>query len=260
MGKWPISQIAVSLNGVKQTAGGLEELRAERTALEQKKQSIRILVADHQLLFRQGLLTLIASEKDLTVVGQAEDYRQLERRAGELSGVIPDVTVVAWDLPGLNGIWGLEELRGMGMQLLVLTSGANPEHAPALDSAGVAACITRQEASGLLLPLIRQLARQSSMLSLQNLSSTVERLRSASFTPPVGRSGPALTVRENEILRLLASGNTVKDAAIELDLSVKTVEAHKFNLMRKLNLHTRSELLSYARETGIVVQPQPVVA
>ncbi len=224
----------------------------------QTKQLIRILVADHHSLFRQGLLTLIGSEKDLVVLREAEDYPQLARLLGELAGAIPDVTVVAWDLPGLDGVSGLEDLQGLGTQLLVLTGGSNPALVSAVDSAGVAACISRDEASTLLLPLIRQLAERSSTLSLQNLSSTVERLRSASTAPPAARPGPALTARENEILRLLAAGGTVKDAATELDLSVKTVEAHKFNLMRKLNLHTRSELLSYARDCGILTPSQPV--
>jgi len=228
--------------------------------LEPKKESIRILVADHQSLFRQGLLTLIGSQNDLAVVGEAEDYCQLERLTGELAGAIPDVTVVAWDLPGLTGVLALEQLRRMGTQPLVLTNGSHPESGPGLDSGSVGAFIARDEAPGLLLALIRQLAIESSALSLQNLSSTVERLRSASSAPPAERSGPALTARENEILRLLVTGSTVKDAATELDLSVKTVEAHKFNLMRKLNLHTRSQLLSYARDSGIVTQPQPVVA
>ena len=226
----------------------------------QKKQSIRILVADHQSLFRQGLLTLIGSEKDLTVLGEAEDYCQLARLVGELAGAIPDVTVVAWDLPGLDGVLGLEDLQAIGTQPLVLIGGLNPGQVSGLDLAGVAACIARDEAPALLLPLIRQLARQSSTQSLQNLSSTVERLRSASSAPPVSRSGPVLTARENEILLFMASGSTVKDAARELDLSVKTVEAHKFNLMRKLNLHSRSELLSYAQRTGILTPPQPVIA
>lgn len=228
--------------------------------MEQKKQSIRILVADHQSLFRQGLLTLIGSEKDLAVLGEAEDYCQLARLVGELAGAIPDITVVASDLPGLDGVLGLEDLQGMGTQPLVLTAEPNPGYASRLGLAGVAACIARNEAPALLLPLIHQLARQSSTQSLQNLSWTVERLRSASSAPPVSRSGPDLTARENEILLLLATGNTVKDAATVLDLSVKTVEAHKFNLMRKLNLHSRSELLDYARDRGILTPPQPVVA
>ncbi len=223
--------------------------------MEQTKQPIRILVADHQSLFRQGLLTLIASGKDLVVTGEAEDYPQLARLMGEQAGVIPDVTVVACDLPSLDGVSGLEDLRAMGTQLLVLTCGPNPGLVSAVDSADVAACISRDEAPALLLPLIRQLAKQCSTLSLQNLSSTVERLRSAPSAPRAARSGPALTARENEVLRLLAAGSTVKDAAKELDLSVKTVEAHKFNLMRKLNLHARSELQSYARHSGNLTQP-----
>lgn len=220
--------------------------------MELKKQPIRILVADHQPLFLQGLLTLIAAEKDFKVVGTAVDYWHL---AQALPDAIPDVTITDEDLPGLNGLGGLEALRQTGTQLLVLTGPANPDHSAEPNLNEVAACISRGEASGLLMPLIRQLASQSSTLSLQNLSSTIDRLRSAAFAPPVIRSGPALTARENEILHLLAVGNTVKEAAIELDLSVKTVEAHKFNLMRKLNLHTRSELMAYARECGMVMQP-----
>jgi two-component system, NarL family, response regulator NreC len=222
--------------------------------LEQTKQTIRILVADHQSLFRQGLLTLIGSDKDLEVVGEAEDCRQLVRLAAELAGAMPDVTVVAQDLPGLDGVFGLEGLL-VGTQLLVLTGESDVRH-----GADLAACITRAEAPALLLPLIRQLTRQSSIRSLQNLLSTVDRLRSASSEPPVTRPRPTLTARENEILLLLATGRTVKDAATELDLSVKTVEAHKFNLMRKLNLHSRSELLAYAGRSGILEHPQPVIA
>ena len=228
--------------------------------MDQKKQLIRILVADHQSLFRQGLLTLIGSEKDLAVVGEAEDYRQLERLAKEPAGPAPDVTVIACDLPGLDGFLGLQDLQRMGTPLLVLTNEPSPGHVLHLDSACVVACLTRDEAPTLFLPLIHQLAGQTSTLSLQNLSSTVERLRSASPATPVARSGPALTARENEILRLLVMGGTVKDAATELVLSVKTVEAHKFNLMRKLNVHSRSQLLSYARDNGILRQPQPVPA
>ena len=69
-----------------------------------------------------------------------------------------------------------------------------------------------------------------------------------------------MTARENEILLLLATGRTVKDAATELDLGWKTVEAHTFNLMRKLNLHSHSELLAYAGRSGILEHPQPVIA
>jgi two-component system response regulator NreC len=224
----------------------------EGTPLELKKQAIRILVADHKSLFRQGLLTLIGSERDFQILGVSEDCRQLER---ELLAAAPDVTIVARDLPGLNGLAGLQALCKTGSQLLLLNAGADEGQPNGLDSAGVAACITREEASRFILPLIRQLVRQNSTLSLQNLSMTVQQLRSLSSSPSAAPAGPALTARENEILRFLAAGDTVKDAATELNLSVKTVEAHKFNLMRKLNLHTRADVLAYARDHGIAAQP-----
>jgi DNA-binding NarL/FixJ family response regulator len=249
----------------------------------EKRVPIRILLADHQALFRQGLRTLLAPERDCTVIGEAEDFQSLlaavrefpedsgdvfgddyevagttEESAAVHSGghLTPDVIALVDDLPGLNSIHSLDLLREYtNAQFLMLTSGAEPD--PALGNGWQLARIRRSEATSLLVPVVRQLVRQTSTLSLQNLSATVDRLRAANFAPAPVSSGPALTVRENEILQLLATGNTVKDAANELDLSVKTVEAHKFNLMRKLNIHTRADLVAYAQRTGITARPVP---
>jgi two-component system response regulator NreC len=213
--------------------------------LEPKK-TIRVLVADHQLLFRQGLLTLIGSEKDLEVVGSAENFGQI---ALELARTTPDVAIVACDLPGLDGFAAFETLRRGGTQLLALSNGTGSHLGPEPELPSV----PRDEAFKLALPLIRQMAAQSCTLSLQNLVAKVNQLRS--MPTPAAHSGPTLTARENEILRLLAEGHTVKDAATELNLSVKTVEAHKFNLMRKLNLHTTSEVVAYANSHSLLAQP-----
>ena len=216
-----------------------------------KKSPVRVLLADHHGLFRQGLRTLIATERDCVVVGEAQDYQELMASAHALGEAAPNVIVVVRDLPGVGGEADWDRIRAtFGAQLLVLTTdsaeAAHAEHGCHLPS------IHRREAAGLLLPLIRQLARQSATTSLQNLAITVDRFRSNTFAPQPAPSGPALTPRENEILLLLATGNTVKDAANELDLSVKTVEAHKFNLMRKLNIHSRAELVEHARRCGIL--------
>lgn len=246
----------------------------------EKRAPIRILLADHQALFRQGLRTLLAPERDCEVIGEAEDFESLlaalPAREGnspagsECSGgrnasrfettgksetTAPDVIALVDDLPGLDADRNLDKLRELTKaQILVLGSAA--DLAPHLASGWIPARIRRSEATSLLVQVLRQLVRQSGTLSLQNLSATVDRLRAANFAPAPPSSGPALTVRENEILQLLATGNTVKDAATELDLSVKTVEAHKFNLMRKLNIHTRAELVGYAQRAGIT-RPAP---
>lgn len=221
-----------------------------------KKSPVRVLLADHQALYRQGLRTLIATERDCVVVGEAQDLHELMAGAHALGEAAPNVIVVVRDLPGVTSDADWDRIRQtFGAQLLLLNGDATV--GLSVNDGGQLPAIHRREAAALLLPLVRQLARQSATASLQNLATTVDRLRSNSFAPPPASSGPALTARENEILQLLATGNTVKDAANELDLSVKTVEAHKFNLMRKLNIHSRAELVEHARRTGIL---EPVAA
>jgi two-component system, NarL family, response regulator NreC len=216
-----------------------------------KKSPVRVLLADHQALFRQGLRTLIAGERDFTVVGEAQDYQELMAVSQALGEAAPNVIVAAQDLPGASNQSDWDQLRAtLGAQLLLLTT-----EAPAEDPGGNGhdlPAIPRCEAATLAVPLVRQLARLSATTSLQNLASTLDRLRSNSLTPAPHATGPALTARENEILQLLVAGNTVKDVANELDLSVKTVEAHKFNLMRKLNIHSRTELVEHARRSGVL--------
>jgi len=222
-----------------------------------KKSPVRILLADHQALYRQGLRTLIATERDCVVVGEAQDLHELMASSHALGEAAPNVIVVARELPGVSSDADWDRIRQtFGAQLLLLTGDTTNAAVPGDDGDHLPA-IHRREAVALLLPLVRQLARQSATTSLQNLANTVDRLRSNSIAPPPASTGPALTARENEILQLLATGNTVKDAANELDLSVKTVEAHKFNLMRKLNIHSRAELVEHARRTGIL---EPVAA
>jgi two-component system, NarL family, response regulator NreC len=222
-----------------------------------KKSPVRVLLADHQALFRQGLRTLIATERDCVVVGEAQDYQEVMAVSHSLGEAAPNVIVAAEDLPGASSEEDWDRLRAtFGAQLLLLTMDVradDPERQGEPGGYGHALpTIPRREAGALAVPLLRQLARQSTTTSLHNLALTVDRLRSNSFTPPPPPTGPALTARENEILQLLVAGNTVKDVANELDLSVKTVEAHKFNLMRKLNIHSRTELVEHARRSGLL--------
>jgi two-component system response regulator NreC len=227
-----------------------------------KKSPVRVLLADHQALFRQGLRTLLATERDCVVVGEAQDYAELMAVCHALGESAPHVIVAAKDLPGAGSQADWDGLRAAcGAQLLLLTMEAAAEEAggdgePVVSGVpgdgNALPAIPRREAANLVVPLVRQLARQTAVASLQNLALTVDRLRANSLTPPPQATGPTLTARENEILQLLVVGNTVKDVANELDLSVKTVEAHKFNLMRKLNIHSRTELVEHARRCGIL--------
>lgn len=216
-----------------------------------KKSPVRVLLADHQALFREGLRTLLAAERDCVVVGEAQDYRELMAASHALGEAAPNVIVAAKDLPGASSQADWDRLRATcGAQILLLTM-ETPAEEPGGDGPALPA-IPRREAATLAVPLVRQLARLTAIAGLQNLALTVERLRASSLAPPPHATGPALTARENEILQMLVVGNTVKDVANDLDLSVKTVEAHKFNLMRKLNIHSRTELVEHARRCGLI--------
>jgi DNA-binding NarL/FixJ family response regulator len=236
--------------------------RLEEVDVLDKKSLVRVLLADHQSLFRQGLRTLLATERDCVVVGEAQDFRELMLASHALGEAAPNVIVAAKDLPGASCEADWDRLRaGSSAQLLLLTVEASAIQPAGRGEPGgygepagyphALPAIPRSEAAALAVPLVRQLARQTTMASLQNLALTVDRLRANSLTQPAHAAGPALTARENEVLQLLVVGNTVKDVASELDLSVKTVEAHKFNLMRKLNIHSRTELVEHARRCGV---------
>jgi DNA-binding NarL/FixJ family response regulator len=204
---------------------------------------LRILLADDHATVRHGLKLLIDGEPDMKVVGEASDGNEVVRQARELK---PDVVVMDISMPGMNGLAATRALKKIQPHAVVvtLTRHADDAYLQELLRAGVAGYVLKRSAPAELLHAIRRTAAGG-----QYLDSTLTARVTAGF---VGNEGGAkkvpsgLTDREAAVLRLIASGYSNKEIAAKLSLSVKTIEAHKANAMRKLDLTGRIDIVKYA--------------
>ena len=208
-----------------------------------KTRRLRILLADDHATVRQGLKLLIDSEPDMAVVGEAGDGSEAVHKARELS---PDVVVMDLSMPGMNGLAATRALKQLQPDTLIVTLTRHGDHAylQELLREGVAGYVLKRSAPTELLHAIRAAAAGG-----QYLDSTLTARVTAGLTGKEGSAKlptTALTEREAEVLRLIASGYSNKEIAAQLSLSVKTVEAHKANAMRKLELTGRFDIVKYA--------------
>jgi DNA-binding NarL/FixJ family response regulator len=215
-----------------------------------EKPKTRVLVADRNLLYRRGLRTVLSREPDFTLLEDAVDCTEV---LDKIRSETPHVLAITLDMLGSNARQFGYALRKANPELfiLVLTANDNPENLQQSIEAGAKGYMLKDSSPTQFVRAIRQLASGNGSDPAE-LSSTIPDLRAlAERTPPVVRPH-ILTAREQEIVKLLAEGMTVKEVAQDLALSIKTVEAHKLNLMRKLNIHNRSSLIDYAVREGMV--------
>jgi len=204
-------------------------------------------VEDHETV-RHGLKLLIDREPDLEVVGEANDGAQ----AIEL-GASSDLDVVVMDIsmPGVSGVIATRKLKELRPHLPVvsLTRHADQTFLEELLRAGVSGYVLKQSPHAELLRAIRAAAD-----GLQYIDPALMHHLAAPFAAQerkrTGRAAPTLSERETEVLRLVAQGHSNKEIAARLDLSIKTIEVHKANAMRKLGLSGRIALLQYALHVG----------
>jgi DNA-binding NarL/FixJ family response regulator len=205
---------------------------------------LRVLLADDHVTVRHGLKLLIDSEPDMTVVAEASDGASAVQRTLDVK---PDVVVMDISMPGMNGLVATRTLKEKRPQaaIVTLTRHGDDAYLQELLRAGVAGYVLKQSAPAELLQAIRAAAAGG-----QYLDSTLTARVTAGFLGREGRrphgSSAALSDRESEVLRLIASGYSNKEIAARLGLSVKTVEAHKANAMRKLDLRGRIDIVKYA--------------
>ena len=214
----------------------------ERTA------PLRVLLADDHVTVRHGLKLLIDAQADMTVVSEASDGDTAVKNAVALK---PDVVVMDISMPGTNGLVATRALKKQqpGIAVVTLTRHSDDAYLQELLRAGVSGYVLKQSAPTELLQAIRAAAAGG-----QYLDSTLTARITAGFLAREGRTvdKPAATLsqREAEVLRLIASGHSNKEIAGRLTLSVKTVEAHKANAMRKLGLNGRIDIVKYALLQG----------
>lgn len=215
------------------------------------KQQIQLLIADANTLFRTGLRALLSAENDFQVVGEASDA------AEALANVrmrAPDVLIMDLALLEAAGRQVAYELRQAHarMSILFLTREDGPEQLQLAMAAGARGYMLRDSSAAQLMAGVRQMVSSSDDVNSYGLSQLVPDLQALAQSNQPYMRGSVLTSREQEVMKLLAEGRTVREVASELSLSVKTVEAHKLNLMRKLDIHNRASLVEYAIQKGMI--------
>jgi DNA-binding NarL/FixJ family response regulator len=213
---------------------------------------IRIVLADDHTIVREGLKLLIDGEADMIVIAEAADGAAAVEQAVSLK---PDVIVLDISMPGMNGLLAARTLkqRAPEIAIVTLTRHTDDGYLQELFRSGVSAYVLKQSAARELLHAIRTAASGG-----QYIDSTLARRLTSSFAGTDGgkaRKAGAITDREADVLRLIARGYSNKEIANELSLSVKTVEAHKANAMRKLDLNGRVDIVNYAVLQGWLNRP-----
>lgn len=213
-----------------------------------RRTATRVLLADRNLLFRRGLRTILSREAEFELLDDAADSGEL---LSKIESELPDVLVVDLELLGPNARHFGYFLRkaNPNLSILVLTLTDTPEALQHSVDSGAKGYMLKGSSPSQFVKSIRQVASPSGQDSA-DLSATIPDLRALAERTPARPN--LLTTREQEVVRLLAEGRTVKETARDLSLSIKTVEAHKLNLMRKLNIHNRSSLIEYAMREGLV--------
>jgi two-component system response regulator NreC len=196
--------------------------------------TIQILLADDHVTVRHGLKLLIDSQPDMKVVAEASDGETAIQRAFTVK---PDVVVIDISMPGTNGLVATRRLkqRQPDMAVVTLTRHSDDAYLQELLRAGASGYVLKQSDPSQLLRAIRAAAAGGQYLD-SSLTARVTARFLASERGAVKESGASITDRESEVLRLIASGYSNKEIAGRLALSVKTVEAHKANAMRKLDI------------------------
>jgi DNA-binding NarL/FixJ family response regulator len=203
---------------------------------------LRIMLAEDHETVREGLKMIINAQEDMEVVGFAGDGREAVARAQEL---LPDVLVMDISMPKLNGLQATLKLIECCPEVKVLTLSrhADDGYVRGLLAAGACAYVLKQSAPSELIHAIRAVAAGGKYIDPRLAAKVMENYSDRTSR---GESKSTLSDRESEVLRLIARGYSNKEIAARLSLSVKTIEVHKANAMRKLNLTSRIDLVRYA--------------
>jgi len=209
---------------------------------------IRIIIADDHATVREGLKLLIDAQPDMETVGEAGDGRTAVAMALELR---PDLVVMDISMPVLNGLKATLEIKNLcpEVKVVALTRHTDSAYLQELLRAGASGYVVKQSLSTELINAIHAVATGARYLDPVIAGETISR-RLTRQTKLRADESPDLSYREEEILRLIAWGHSNKEIAAQLEISVKTVESHKANTMRKLGLTSRIDIVRFALLKG----------
>jgi DNA-binding NarL/FixJ family response regulator len=213
----------------------------------------RIVIAEDHTILREGLCALLSSQEDLQVVGEAGDGREAIRLIESLT---PDLILMDLSMPKMNGVEASREIRKRIPQtkILALTVHKTEEFILEVLQAGADGYIPKDASSNELMMAIRSVLMGKRYLCPSVSKVVIEGYLESRRTAEASTPWDTLTKREREILKLIAEGHKNKEVADYLYISVKTVEKHRANLMKKLDLHSAAALTAYAMERGLVTR------
>jgi DNA-binding NarL/FixJ family response regulator len=217
----------------------------------------RILIAEDHNLLRQGLRSLVSSLPDFEVVGEGRDGKEAVRQAISLT---PDLILMDLSMPGMNGIEATAQIkrRMPGVKIVALTAYKTDEYVREALRAGADGYILKDASYDELVMALRSVIGGKKFLSPDVSGHLVDTYLHGERAEAKAAPWDKLTARERSILKLIAEGRTNRAAAEFLNVSPKTVEKHRANLMRKLGLRNVAELTLVALESGLIERPGSV--
>jgi DNA-binding NarL/FixJ family response regulator len=241
--------------------------------MPETERQIRVLLADDHDILRQGLRLLLQAQGDISVIGEARNGIEAVKQAGELQ---PDIVVLDISMPGMDGLEACQRIRAQhqDMQVVILTMHESEEYFLQALRMGAAGYLVKKVAPGDLANAVRTIANGGAFLYpglakaliraylMPATTKTEPIITSAEpHTDPRRQDGltkklEVLTPRELEVLTLVAEGRTNQEIADRLVLSIKTVQAHRANVMEKLGLHDITQLVRFALLHGLI-PPEP---
>lgn len=214
-------------------------------------EKIRVLLADDHAVVRAGLRAMVSAEPDMEVVGEASDGWEAVAQAETLS---PDVILMDISMPEINGLQATRRIHKIRpeVRILVLTIHDNEEYLFQSLESGGSGYLVKSSADIELISAIRAVYRGKAFFSPTAAKMVIEGYLRAVGRGEERQSYEELTGREKEILKLIADGHTNQEIANLFVISVKTVETHRAHILEKLGLHTRADLVKYARSQGLL--------
>ncbi|MDF1811249.1 MAG: response regulator transcription factor [Verrucomicrobiales bacterium] len=214
--------------------------------------SITIILADDHTIVREGLRSLLKSESDIKIIGEAEDGRSTVEMTAKLR---PDVVVMDIAMPQLNGIEATRQIlqKLPKTKILILSAHSDDAYVEKIMALGAKGYLIKQSASHVLADSIRGVYRGEECFSpaiYQRLDHHDSKVPKGDH--PAKKDASHLSPREAEVLQLIAEGNANKQSADILHISIKTIEKHRQSLMDKLNIHDIAGLTRYAIDAGII--------
>ena len=220
--------------------------------------TFRILVADDHPIFRFGLSTLLALHEGWEVCGEAADGRDTVEKCGQLK---PDLLILNICMPKLNGVDAARQIlrNHPAQKILILTDVDSEQVVRDCLDAGVRGWVFKSDGTADLTTAVEALQGDKSVFPLRVSNLLIDSYRRGRGVGPFSPQLPQLSPREREVVQLLAESKTSKEVAMILNISLKTVETHRSNILLKLNLHSVTELVLYAVRNEIVHVQLPSV-